>query len=673
MAGQCRRLRFDVTGGRMVSYSFDRGRWARMIVAFAGNRIDTAERVPPRFPPSNESWVGQRLERLLAALAPSLVVGAAAPGTDILTLEAAARLGIASRMVLPLPPDDFRRSSVADCGNGWVDRYDRLLENMSAESVVWGDHGHPDDLQLFQHGNAAILDAAMPGTPEEEVVAVVVRPKDPGRPPSITDDFVARAEGRGLLVLELDPRLRRGDMGSAFVVMPYGTKTDRDGSQIDCESAFSKVVVPSLESCDFDWTRADEQIAAGIIHVGMLDRLARSDLVVVDTATENANAFYELGARHVLRPGATVLIGPEGTRPVFNINMLRRVGYRLTGSHVADADAVTAVRRLRPFLEQAGSGTAVPDSPLYQLFDVEPPLVTGWRTESSPAVDLHRRIDSAYGRSDLLAVGDAISRTDLPRVQRTELILRVGVRLRECRAYAEAVQLLRGLEITDSSPVFYGWWCQQLALAERRMGEQIAEQGGDPDAYWEAAERRLLATMRCLGDDPETCGIAGGLAKRRALRILRAESAGHHAGRAGALLDRALHFYGRGFDRQPSDFYTGVNVLTVGRIRTVRGIRPPGRDLDVVAAVTRYYAERSGGDEFWRTATLAELRLDEHYRSPERVSSDDVLDAYAGVLAMPCVEDCIGPIRDQLDLIRLSGADADGTVDLVLSLPELAA
>lgn len=643
-----------------------------MIVAFAGNRIDAADRPDPRFPPGNAAWVGRRLERLLAALGPSAVVGAAAPGADVLVLEAASRLGVPARVVLPFAPEEFRTHSVAECGAEWADRHRRMLGTAGPSGLRWDEHGRPEDPQAYERGNAAILDEALAVAAGDVVVAVAVRPKDRPGPPSITDDFVARAEARGLLVIELDPGLGRADMRTAFVVMPYGTKTDHDGNRVDCESAFTKVVVPTLECADLDWARADQQIEAGIVHVGMLDRLARSDVVVVDTATENANAFYELGARHVLRPGATVLIGPHGARPTFNINMLRRVGYRLTDSGVTDADAVDAVRRLRPFLQAADPDAAEPDSPLYQLFDVRPPVVRGRNEQASPAVDLHRRIDLARGRPGLLCVEQAVAEADVPRIQRTELLLRIAVRLRESRAYDDAVRMLRTLEVTAADSVLYGWWCQQLALAERRLGEQIAARGADPDEHWDRAERRLLEALRKLGDDPETCGIAGGLVKRRALRLLRAGATGPDGVRARAFLDRALQLYGRGFDRQPSNFYTGVNLLTLGRIRAAQGARSPGWDLDTVTAVTRFYAGRGGGDDFWRSATLAELQLDEHVRAPDVVSRDDVVAAYAALCTVPCSDDCLGPVRDQLDLVRLAGADPDGTVALVLSLPELA-
>lgn len=589
----------------------------------------------------------------------------------MLVLEAASMLKIPVRIVLPCPPDDFRTLSVADCDPDWPSRYDRLMDSLPPGSLRWEQPAGLQNMEMLRRGNAAILAEAFATAEGEVVVALAVRPKRTQEAPSITDDFAARATLSGLLLLEMDPGVRRTEMKTAFVVMPYGKKMDRKGNLIDCESVFSKVVVPSLESCDIDWARADQQIDAGIIHIGMLAQLAQADLTVVDTATENANAFYELGARHVFRPRATVLIGPEDADPAFNINMLRQVRYKLTGSGVTDANAVEAIGRLRPFVADATSDSVTPDSPLYQLFQVQPPIVESRAQWASPAVDLHRRIDLAREKDALLALARDIDGAGLPRTQNAELVLRLAVKLREHRAYFEAVEQLRALTIPTDQGLLYGWWCQQLALSERRLGEQLARQGQDPDAYWDKAEERLLTAIQELGDHPETCGIAGGLAKRRALRALRLSTADPGDARARVFLDRAAHFYGRGFDRQPSNFYTGINLLTVGRIRAAQGATPPERNLDVVATITRFHTERGSGDEFWRAATIAELMLDEHLRAAESVTTAEVVGAYAAALAIPHADDDVGPIRDQLELIVLAGVDADGSARRVLELPEL--
>jgi hypothetical protein len=54
--------------------------------------------------------------------------------------------------------------------------------------------------------------------------------------------------------------------------------------------------------------RADEEMAGGIIHKPMFERLILCEYAVADLTAANANVFYELGVRHGGRPGCTVLL-----------------------------------------------------------------------------------------------------------------------------------------------------------------------------------------------------------------------------------------------------------------------------------------------------------------------------------------------------------------------------
>ena len=47
---------------------------------------------------------------------------------------------------------------------------------------------------------------------------------------------------------------------------------------------------------------------SGIIDVDMYEMLLRADLVVADISTGNANAIYELGVRHALKPRSTIVM-----------------------------------------------------------------------------------------------------------------------------------------------------------------------------------------------------------------------------------------------------------------------------------------------------------------------------------------------------------------------------
>ena len=103
-------------------------------------------------------------------------------------------------------------------------------------------------------------------------------------------------------------------MRKAFVALPFGEKTYKR-RKVDCDATFAKVIVPVLEDADLAWERKDRRQDAGIIHVGMIERLGNADIVVVDTITENANVFYELGLRHAFADKTAILLGPPRPSP----------------------------------------------------------------------------------------------------------------------------------------------------------------------------------------------------------------------------------------------------------------------------------------------------------------------------------------------------------------------
>jgi len=173
-----------------------------MWIVHAGNRVDTPDRATARFPVTKVPAVEARLRRLLAELRPSGVVSAAAAGADLLVLGAAADLGIEIDVLLPLEVDDFVKRSVADQGDDWVERFERLLPDRAQATVA--DLSAYDDWYL--RGNDLLLDrvAARSEKAGEGVIVVTVRPA-PGGPPSATDDLAAKAAARGWPIIDIDP------------------------------------------------------------------------------------------------------------------------------------------------------------------------------------------------------------------------------------------------------------------------------------------------------------------------------------------------------------------------------------------------------------------------------------------------------------------------------------
>ena len=96
-------------------------------------------------------------------------------------------------------------------------------------------------------------------------------------------------------------------MPTCFVVMGFHKKTDfQTGRTLDLDKSYRLLIKPAVEECGLTCLRADEIPHSGTIDVPMYEQLLAADIVVADLSTCNANAIYELGVRHALRPFSTV-------------------------------------------------------------------------------------------------------------------------------------------------------------------------------------------------------------------------------------------------------------------------------------------------------------------------------------------------------------------------------
>ena len=123
-------------------------------------------------------------------------------------------------------------------------------------------------------------------------------------------------------MMEISERKR-----TCFVIMPFGEKKDFDGEDIDFDDIYRFFFKKAVEDLGIECVRCDEIEEAGSIHEKMFEHIYHADIVVVDITTSNANVYYELGIRHTLAKGVTVLIRRKGTTIPFNIQGLQVVEY----------------------------------------------------------------------------------------------------------------------------------------------------------------------------------------------------------------------------------------------------------------------------------------------------------------------------------------------------------
>jgi hypothetical protein len=162
-----------------------------MILAFAGRRAQSMT--------GDLEAVATRLRRLLSALRPTAVVGAAADGGDLLVVEAAlATEGVDVHLILPTPVDVFREASVAPA---WRERFERVLaEVASVESL-----GLEDGADAYRQANTAFLDrAAELAGDDGEVIVLVIAAEGQG---AMVQDLIDSGQRRGAPTLRIDPEV----------------------------------------------------------------------------------------------------------------------------------------------------------------------------------------------------------------------------------------------------------------------------------------------------------------------------------------------------------------------------------------------------------------------------------------------------------------------------------
>jgi hypothetical protein len=158
-----------------------------------------------------------------------------------------------------------------------------------------------------------------------------------------------------------DPQGRDGV--TCFVIMPYGVKPDVDAHEVNFDEIYEYVIKSAVEGLEgFTCVRCDNIEKPGWVHDQMLRQIYNARVAIVDTSTLNANVFYELGVRHALKRGVTVLIHRDGTSWPFNIAGLKSITYTTNPAGVEQAK-----EKIRAFISNALAAPDHNDSLVYSV------------------------------------------------------------------------------------------------------------------------------------------------------------------------------------------------------------------------------------------------------------------------------------------------------------------
>ncbi len=154
-----------------------------------------------------------------------------------------------------------------------------------------------------------------------------------------------------------------------FVVMGFGTKTDlATGRKLNLDKSYNALIKPVVEQKGLICIRADEIRHSGSIDLPMYQQLLTADVVIADISTANANAYYELGLRHALRPKTTIVMSEEQLGYPFDLNHVLINKY----THLGESIDYFEVLRFQKLLGETLDSVLVsqePDSPIYNFLD----------------------------------------------------------------------------------------------------------------------------------------------------------------------------------------------------------------------------------------------------------------------------------------------------------------
>lgn len=338
--------------------------------------------------------------------------------------------------------------------------------------------------------------------------------------------------------ISLSERLRVADgKKTCFVVMGFGRKTDyQTGRVLDLDKSYLYIIKPAAEEAGLECKRADEIIHSGLIEVPMYDQLLTADVVIADISTSNANAFYELGVRHALRPFTTITIAEDRMTFPFDVSHIALRKYHHLGEGIDFGEVVRMKTELIKAIETILQKPEK-DSPVYTFFsDLDPPA--------------RRMIERAVAQSSPQAGAAAAVAPDTAAGAPNPTI---SVLMEQANAaiaadnFATAKTLLTLIRTMAPKDPYV---LQRLALATYKSKTP------DPLQALKNAATILAELLPSISTDTETLGLWGAIHKRMWDLTKNLDD-----------LNTAIFAYEKGFYLK-DDYYNGINLAFLYNLRS---------------------------------------------------------------------------------------------------------
>jgi len=398
---------------------------------------------------------------------------------------------------------------------------------------------------------------------------------------------------------------------TCFALLPFGVKHDAaTGTTVDFERVFAEILKPAAERAGLMLVRADSgSISSSSLTKQVLAGVMSSDLVLADITTADPDVMYELGVRHALNRGPTVLLSASARTPPFDLGYLRIVRYEPRDVEASRAQLIDVLS----FAARSSEG-----SPIYEFF---PSLHVDLPADLQPAAT-----------TDAVDAAEATAEANLPSPLDT---------LRALRKQGDWDKLIQTADALPAQAKNDPQVQQLLALTlNRRAGP------GDQD--------RAVALMTALRlespDDPEVLGILGRIHKDR-WKTTGAE----------ADLREAASAYAQAFAVQSTDYYAGFNAASLLFLQAT-----PDADADLAGLLPRVKAlvaerlSQKGPDDFWAINVATELAVIERDWGAAREFARRQVAASADPWMLTSGVESLQRLGR-----RLTGADAEALAEIV--------
>lgn len=317
-----------------------------------------------------------------------------------------------------------------------------------------------------------------------------------------------------------------------FVVIGFGMKNDpQTGKTYDLDKSYRGIIKKAAEDAGLECIRADDVVHAGIIDKSMYEWLLDADVVVADLSTSNANAIYELGVRHALRPHTTIVIAEKNFKFPFDIGHLLVRRY----THLGDAIDVEEAERAREELKKA-------ILELTEKKETDSPVYIFLPTLYEPTMGKAKEVPSIAAAAATTAADPTVS-----------LLMDRYHEARDARRWPKAKKALKQLKtkLRGDSHIL-----QQLALATYK------DKKPNPKSALEEARNILRELHPRTTNDPETLRTWGDIHKRLWELDSKPED-----------LEESIRSYGKCFYLK-DDHYNGINYSYMLNVRASVSAKP---------------------------------------------------------------------------------------------------